>query len=157
MSAAYGIDVQPTVEEFKTGYLDSALVDLDGVLETAERVLAETAVDYDTLVGTGFSGALVVPALALRLGKKFVLVRKANDGSHHSGRMIGQLGKRWIFVDDFVSSGTTRKRVRRAVHLSCEERGWSTDHVGDYLYAWSGQFRQTSWYAAEDNDVESEV
>ena len=141
------------VEEFKTGYLDAALVDLDGVLETAERILADY--DYDTLVGTGFSGALVVPALALRLGKQFVLVRKENDGSHHSGRMIGQLGKRWVFLDDFVSSGTTRKRVRRAVHLSCEERGWKTEHVGDYLYAWSGMFRATSWYAAEDNSVEA--
>ena len=107
-----------TVEEFKTGYLDAALTDLEGVLDNAERILAD--VDYDTLVGTGFSGALVVPALALRLGKQFVLVRKENDGSHHSGRMIGQLGKRWVFLDDFVSSGTTRKRVRRAVHLSCE-------------------------------------
>lgn len=143
------------VEEFKTGYLDKALVNLDEVLDIAEQQLAD--LDYDTLVGTGFSGALVVPALALRLGKNFVLVRKENDGSHHSGRMIGQLGKRWIFVDDFVSSGTTRRRVRKAVSLSCEDRGWSTEHVGDYLYAWSGQFRQTSWYSAEDNDVTTEV
>lgn len=140
------------VEEFKTGYLDSALLDLDGVLDTAERILADH--DYDTLVGTGFSGALVVPALALLLGKKFVLVRKPNDGSHHSGRMIGQLGRRWVFVDDFVSSGTTRNRVRQSVHLSCEERGWKTEHVGDYLYAWSGQFRPTSYYDDEDNRID---
>jgi len=143
-----------TVEEFKTGYLDSALVDLEGVLDAAERILADH--DYDTLVGTGFSGALVVPALALRLGKKFVLVRKPNDGSHHSGRMIGQLGKRWVFVDDFVSSGDTRKRVRQSVHLSCEERGWKTEHVGDYLYAWSGLFRTTSWYDPSDNYIPEE-
>ena len=100
-----------TVIEFKTGYLDAALDNLPGVIDRAQEVLS--GVEFDTLVGTGFSGALVVPMLATQMGKPFVLVRKPNDGSHHNGSMIGHLGKRWVFVDDFVSSGLRALALRR--------------------------------------------
>lgn len=129
------VPFEPTREpaSFKTGYLDNALDSLDTVLATAERHLRD--VDFDTLVGTGFSGALVVPSLAMRLGKQFVLVRKDNDDSHHSGQMIGNLGNRWIFVDDFVSSGRTRQRVIDAIKAGSRRKNHRTTHVGGYYYA----------------------
>lgn len=120
---------------FHTGYFDQALDDLAGVIERARVRLAD--VDFDTLVGTGLSGAVVVPALALALNKQFVIVRKPHDGSHHEGHLVGHLGQRWIFVDDFVSSGRTRDRVVKEIGKWTYAR-----MVGQYLYAqWrSGEY-----------------
>lgn len=118
---------------FKTGYLDRAIDNLAGIIDEARVDLA--GVDYDTLVGTGFSGGIVIPSLALALGKKFVLIRKENDDSHHGGgRLIGNLGHRWIFVDDFVSSGDTKQRCLKKVAAAASVEDFTTTYVGDYLY-----------------------
>jgi orotate phosphoribosyltransferase len=115
--------------KLRTYYMDDALFNLPEVIEIAQERLA--GVDFDTLVGTGFSGGIVIPSLALALGKKFVLIRKETDDSHHGrGRMLGELGERWIFVDDFVSSGRTRRRVIDKV----EEVDSDTEYVGQYMY-----------------------
>lgn len=115
---------------FSTRYMDEAVFNLPQVIETAQKRL--TGVDFDTLVGTGFSGGIVIPSLALAMGKKFVLIRKETDDSHHGhGRLVGQLGSRWIFVDDFVSSGSTRKRVIEKVN---DAAFGSTELVGQYMY-----------------------
>lgn len=115
--------------KLRTWYMDNALFGLPEVIETAKERLAN--VDFDTLVGTGFSGGVVIPALALAMGKKFVLIRKETDDSHHGGgRLLGELGNKWIFVDDFVSSGHTRQRVIGKV----EEVDSDTEYVGQYMY-----------------------
>lgn len=131
-----------TTTKFQSYYFDSALFDLAGVIEQAKADLE--GVDFDTIVGTGFSGSVVIPALALAMGKEFVLIRKENDDSHHGGgRMIGQLGERWIFVDDFISSGRTRERVIRKVANSRVGRrkigSTGVVMVGQYMYQhWEG-------------------
>ena len=119
---------------FRTFYMDDALFNLAEVIEAAQEALAD--VEFDTIVGTGFSGGIVVPALALAMGKKFVLIRKEHDDSHHGGgRLLGELGARWIFVDDLVSSGHTRDRVIRKVEDAAEEASAITEMVGQYMYA----------------------
>lgn len=118
---------------FRTWYMDEAVFNLAEVIETAKERLKD--VDFDTLVGTGFSGSIVIPSLALAMGKKFVLIRKDNDNSHHGkGRPVGQLGERWIFVDDFVSSGATRQRVLTKVADWSREYVCATKYVGQYTY-----------------------
>lgn len=119
--------------EFRTWYMDEAVFNLAEVIETAKERLKD--VDFDTLVGTGFSGSIVIPSLALAMGKKFVLIRRDNDNSHHGkGRPVGQLGERWIFVDDFVSSGATRQRVLTKVADWSREYDCTTEFVGQYTY-----------------------
>lgn len=118
---------------FRTYYMDDALFNLADVIDTAKERLAN--VEFDTLVGTGFSGGVVIPALALAMGKKFVLIRKETDDSHHGkGKLLGSIGDRWIFVDDFVSSGTTRRRVIEKINESVAELGYGTTMAGQYMY-----------------------
>lgn len=120
--------------KFKTWYMDNALFDLPEVIEDAKDGLA--GVEFDTIVGTGFSGGIVIPSLALAMGKKFVLIRKETDDSHHGkGKLVGQLGTRWIFVDDFISSGKTRKRVISKVGEAADEACVVTEMAGQYLYS----------------------
>lgn len=119
--------------KFNTYYMDHALFDLPEVIKDAVKRLA--GVDFDTMVGTGFSGGVVIPALSLAMGKKFVLIRKESDDSHHGrGRLLGELGERWIFVDDFVSSGKTRQRVIEKVQGAAKEAEQPTTMVGQYMY-----------------------
>lgn len=62
---------------FRTYYFDNAVTSLPDVLDDARKALA--GIDFDTIVGTGFSGGIVIPALALSMDKKFVLIRKEGD------------------------------------------------------------------------------
>lgn len=92
-------------------YFDKALTDTNGDLIANMRHETK-AVKYDTIVGTGLSGTIFTARVAPGLGKKFAIVRKKDDHSTHSdNRVEGTAGKRWIFVDDFVSGGGTLKHV----------------------------------------------
>lgn len=127
------------------GYFSPALKpNIRPLITQAKHALAD--VDFDTIVGTGMSGALFVPQLARSMGKHFVLVRKKNVPSHSPGRrLVGTLGRRWIFVDDFVGLGDTRRDVRRAVdeevrrHEDVYEDNFETRYVGTYQYTRSRQ------------------
>ena len=122
-----------TQATFQTRYFDEAVFNLADVIETISAGL--DGVDFDTIVGTGFSGGVVIPALALSMGKQFVLIRKEGDDSHHGGgRLVGKLGERWIFVDDFISSGRTRKRVIGKISEAVLDRRIKTTMVGQYMY-----------------------
>lgn len=124
-------------QPFRTAYMDEALFSLSSVIKEAKKNLAE--VEYDTLIGTGFSGGIVVPAMALALGKKFALVRKETDDSHHGrGRIMGEIGERWVFVDDFVGSGTTRRYVISKINdarINYGQTALDTTLIGTYQYA----------------------
>lgn len=139
---------EDTVSTFKTYYMDNALFDLANVIETAKERLAD--VEFDTLVGTGFSGGVVIPSLALAMGKKFVLIRKETDDSHHGkGRLLGELGARWIFVDDFTASGTTRKRVIEKIGATAQDYSITTTMVGQYMYCgWNEELNNYGRYSA---------
>lgn len=125
--------------------------------ELQQKKYRDYNTDFDTLVGTGLSGALVVPTLARNMGKSWAIVRKRNDGSHaqDAGRfdrrplIEGRIGRRWLFVDDQIDSGITLKRVGEAVAsfvkwYNSQESNWnvnyepfSTQYVGYYLYLWN--------------------
>lgn len=147
--------------KFETEYMDKALFNLNNVIEEAKSKLAD--IDFDTIVGTGFSGGVVIPALALAMGKKFVLVRKEDDSSHHGGgRLLGELGERWIFVDDFVSSGRTRDFVMRKMQNYRLPQVWNrelaiwedaeeiaSEFVGQYMYAYESPAFETAENASK--------
>lgn len=100
--------------------------------KTAKRILAD--VDYDTMIGTGLSGALVVPELARALKKHWAIVRKPGESVHAFTLVVGEVGKRWLFVDDFIASGATMRRVQDAVADEAKAQCFQTEQVGTYLY-----------------------
>jgi hypoxanthine phosphoribosyltransferase len=119
----------------------------DKLLNAAEQELSR--IDYDTMVGTGLSGSLVIPMLARHLGKYWAIVRK-NEPSHSSNPIEGRIGRKWIFVDDFVSSGKTRNTVQNAMRADADSErqwnydkgdyrsaAWQTEYIGTYSYKWS--------------------
>lgn len=64
-------------------------------------------VKFDTFVGRGLSGGIAASSMALRFNKNYLVVRKEGDSSHAALPAFGQLGKRWIFIDDCIASGRT--------------------------------------------------
>lgn len=114
--------------------------DLDVAVEKAEATLASRTAWFDVIAVQGTSGMSIgFPAfLALKaLGwtGSIVVVRKPGEDTHGTFPIEGApgaresklAGKRAIFLDDFVSEGGTRTRVRQAV----EEAGGFL--VGQYL------------------------
>jgi orotate phosphoribosyltransferase len=130
---------------FSTGYMDAALFRLSDTLNEAVDDLAPHLHRFDTLVGTGFSGGVIIPALAMRLNKMYALVRKDSDDTHHAGPIMGEVGASWIFVDDFIGTGTTERRVVEQMEAVRDGTMayWTTPHptewVGTYLYALSAR------------------
>ena len=122
-----------------SGYLQKAFRPTNEIVEDALKTLK--GVEYDTMIGSGTSGLLVIPLLARALDKHFASVRKPNDASHKECDIEGVIGDRWIFVDDFISSGATLDRVQKAVKYEQNQafgRPWafSTIYAGAYQYHW---------------------
>lgn len=131
----------PDYIQSNANYLFDPLFKINTVLRLMKKTLRD--VDFDTLVGTGLSGCLVVPLAARALNKRFMLVRK-EDGSHSWSKVEGRLGRRWIFVDDFISSGQSFGKVAEAIYTEAAHNRHKTSLVGTYMYVegrkdWSGK------------------
>ena len=93
-----------------TNYLGKA-VDVTRRANTIKqlvRIIRKSKVQFDCIAFTGVSGALIAPAVADKLGKGIIVVRKAKDNSHH--RVDAEVevgGKTYIIIDDLICSGET--------------------------------------------------
>lgn len=122
-------------------YGDLPIFRPDKFVRDARRLLKD--VDFDTVVGTGMSGVPAATLIGRSMHKHVLLVRKEDDmGNHHDtgGRgFVGQLGARWIFVDDFMSSGATFRRVYGVVSAAVPDYFGLGDrpisvYAGAYLF-----------------------
>jgi orotate phosphoribosyltransferase-like protein len=109
----------PVVYRRHTDYMRGIWADRKALVDAIAAKLGH--VDFDGIVVTGLSGAIIADRLAERLGKVFAVVRKPNDGSHSSSSIEGDLGRRWVFVDDFISSGSTFMRVCRTIKAQTDK------------------------------------
>lgn len=76
--------------------------------------------DFDTVVFRGASGCLIGPAVADKLGKHMLYIRKDKEyeDSHSSHMCEGHTRlQRYIIVDDFISSGYTVDSIIKAVEV----------------------------------------
>ena len=126
----------PDVMENVSGYLRRPF----GSAYTVNKMIAQakqdsTAADFDTVIGTGVSGALVAPLIARELGKFFAIARKDSESTPSYHSVEGAVGKRWILADDQIDSGATVRRVKYDLARECEAYEHSTLFVGAWLYA----------------------
>lgn len=139
-----------------SGYFNRAFEDIDDIankmLETLQNV------EWDTMVGTGLSGTLVVPTLARTFGSKWAIVRK-EISPHTNLQVEGEIGHKWLFVDDFISSGDTLRRVQSVIN-DLETSIWhDPDRSGPYSDKWYGWWEhtkiQTEWVGTYEYEKDS--
>lgn len=88
-------------------------------LMAAKDLKIET--DFDTIACSGVSGYAMAFVLAHAMGTPVLCVRKENDGSHYRGyRASGLEGnfaaRRYLIVDDFISSGNTVNYIIKTIN-----------------------------------------
>lgn len=92
-----------------------SLVDLAETVEVCVAGLKDKK--FDAIVVRGVSGLVVGSPVALALKKPLIVVRKDGESAHstkHPGIDAAKDAK-VLFLDDFVSSGTTRRTCALAV------------------------------------------
>lgn len=105
--------------------------DTTKLVDDARLTLAD--VEFDTIVCTGLSGVLIAPILWRALDVPcLAVVRKPGESTHSDNIIEGEIGYRWLFVDDFKCTGATFQRVRNAV-AGYMVHG-PTRNVGAYYY-----------------------
>ena len=139
------IDNVGTSVKFVT-YSSRMVDDPAGIAEELRQSAKDQGIKFDTIVGRGSSGMLIVPIVARILRKKWFIVRKDEEvqSSHDSScKWMGELGKRWIFLDDFCSSGQTFRKVRDGVKAAVKEATASYQSFG---YPPDGGPGRMDWY-----------
>lgn len=120
-----------------TSYLSGAFHDRDTLIDTAKTAIGRRK--FDTMVGTGLSGSLVVPRLADVFGCHWLILRKPGENRHSMYDAEGTVGKRWIIVDDLIDSGATAKRMIESMDSLCSGHSHKSKFAGAYLYDdWRG-------------------
>ena len=73
---------------------------------------------FDAIAFRGLSGALFAPAVAILMNKTLLAVRKGEKC--HSGREVegDYNARRYVIIDDFVSSGTTVREIIEKIKYS---------------------------------------
>lgn len=117
-------------------YSDEAFYNPEELINKAKTILDFHSVNYDTMVGIGLSGSLVIPTLARALNKDFAIIRKSGTYSHGASvGFEGTIGDRWLFVDDFISTGATLTTVYSRINeISDYYYKPIPKFVGAYLY-----------------------
>lgn len=88
---------------------------------------------FDSFVGTGVSGTIIVPILAREFNKRFLIVRKPGR-THSYYKVEGKINNRdrWVFVDDLIDTGKTFNRVQKIIND--ELHAFNPSYVGNILY-----------------------
>lgn len=94
-----------------------------------------SAIDFDTIVCIGVSGALIAPVVAYQMRKALFILRKPGEATHQGKVYFGVLQARWVFLDDLTQSGATYASVKRRVAAIARSNHHLTQHVGAYFYA----------------------
>jgi hypothetical protein len=115
-------------------YFETGALRPDSVVALVKNQIENYKLTFDTIVGTGLSGAVIVPHVGRALGINWALARKPGDGTHSSNKVEGQLGERWIFLDDIICSGATRQRVIEVVKYTCNKHNHLCRFEGSIIY-----------------------
>jgi hypothetical protein len=128
------------------GYLRVAVTmkNWKAVVANLVGMIRASKIDFDTIAFRGTSGALIAPAVAAKLRKNILMVRKQGDGSHSGCPLEGNGDiERYIIVDDFIATGATVEKILAAV--KDEPNTHSAVCVGFFGYAGTGWNPNRSW------------
>jgi len=115
----------------------------------AVAIINGSGIKFDSFVVRGTSGIVFGAKLAHVMDKNLVVVRKPDDSNHGGGSVVGHTPERFIFVDDFVSTGRTRHETLTEIRSKFPK----AKLVAQYLYQWDG-----TWTVYEnDESVKSET
>jgi hypothetical protein len=103
------------------------------IVDRFKLTMINASIDFDTVIGRGISGALCAQLIGRETGKQWAVVRKP-DNSHSDREVEGTVGKRWVFVDDLISTGATLRETIAALERFKLASRWPTQLVGTYLY-----------------------
>ena len=84
-------------------------------LKQAKKAFRRSKLEFDSIAFSGMSGAVFAPILAHILKKEIIMVRKGVDMPERGHSSFGVEGyaaaKRYVIVDDLVSTGATAKYI----------------------------------------------
>jgi hypothetical protein len=83
-------------------------------LRELEEALVPVINEFDVIVVSGLSGAIPGAIFAHMYGKQLVVIRKDDDVTHGvrtEGRDYFVKGTPFVVLDDFISTGTTMRRI----------------------------------------------
>lgn len=133
-----------THSSYLNGYSRPAVV--RRTVETMIKKIIKEKIDFDTILYTGVSGALIAIPLGYEMGKPICCVRKSKDNSHSGCHLEGELGQKCLIVDDFFSSGQTIRNIEKVV------KGLS-NIVGIFAYMSAA----TPWWKNELKDITNNI
>ena len=85
------------------------------IVDKCVQLLKKSELQFTTIAFRGLSGSLIAPAIAMRMGKTLLAVRKVST-THGSYPVEGDYNaKNYIIVDDFISSGATCREIMEQV------------------------------------------
>ena len=104
-----------------------------GLKQVVDRLVQilrrKNAPEFDAIACCGCSGFLVAPAVALRLKKNLIIIRKSIANCHSRLLVEGPLNtKKYIIIDDLIDKGNTIKKILKAMEYE------NSICVGIYLY-----------------------
>lgn len=96
----------------KSDYLSNVMspLGLQKAVRKTINIIRKSGVEFDAIAFRGLSGALVGPAVACRMKKGFLAVRKMKEEESHSTVAVEGAVKadcQYIIIDDLISSGAT--------------------------------------------------
>lgn len=91
-------------------------VSYEATVEQVCETMRQSNIDFDAIAFRGMSGALIAPAVAARMHKGVLCIRKMDDT--HAGECEGLLidDLHYVILDDFISSGRTLGKIVKAVN-----------------------------------------
>jgi orotate phosphoribosyltransferase-like protein len=92
---------------------------------------------FNAIAFTGSSGCSMAFYLAINTGIPLIYVRKAKETSH--GKAVecnySYNIEKYLIVDDFISSGSTVRRIAKKVKMAAKDLGWEgPECVGIFCY-----------------------
>lgn len=80
------------------------------------RLIRSSNIKFKAIAFTGMSGSMIGPAIAARLKKDMILIRKGSDDCHTSKEVEGRKDiKSYIIIDDRIVTGNTVKSIVNGV------------------------------------------